>query len=76
MSFTWPLALLLGVTIPAVLGVYLWSLRRRKRRAVTYSSLALLRLAVPPAPAGAATYRSACCSGAWPSSPLPPPVPR
>ncbi|HEY2303565.1 MAG TPA: VWA domain-containing protein, partial [Acidimicrobiales bacterium] len=47
MSFTWPLALLLLLVIPLVLGIYLWSMRRRRRQAVTYSSLALLRTALP-----------------------------
>jgi Ca-activated chloride channel homolog len=46
-SFTWPLALLFGLSIPLVLGVYLWALRRRRRQAVTYSSLALLRTVLP-----------------------------
>ena len=32
---------------PLVLGVYLLAMRRRRRQAVTYSSLALLRTAVP-----------------------------
>jgi Ca-activated chloride channel family protein len=46
-SFTWPVALLLLLAIPLVLGVYLLSMRRRRRQAVTYSSLALLRTAIP-----------------------------
>lgn len=47
MSFTWPLALLLVLAVPLVLAVYLLALRRRRRQAVTYSSLALLRTALP-----------------------------
>ena len=47
MSFTWPLALLLLLAVPLVLGIYLLALRRRRRQAVTYSSLALLRTAIP-----------------------------
>jgi Ca-activated chloride channel homolog len=46
-SFTWPFALLLGLAVPLVLGAYLLSARRRRRHAVTYSSLALLRKALP-----------------------------
>jgi Ca-activated chloride channel family protein len=46
-SFTWPFALLLALVAPALLGVYLISMRRRRLRAVTYSSLALLRSALP-----------------------------
>ncbi|HEY3940937.1 MAG TPA: VWA domain-containing protein [Acidimicrobiales bacterium] len=47
MSFTWPLGLLSGLTVPLVLGAYLLALRRRRRQAVHYSSLALLRTALP-----------------------------
>jgi Ca-activated chloride channel family protein len=47
MTFTWPLAFLLGLTIPLVLGVYLLKLRRRRQQAVSYSSVALLRTVVP-----------------------------
>ena len=47
MSFTWPIALLLLLTVPLVLGVYFLAMRRRRRQAVTYSSLALLRTALP-----------------------------
>jgi Ca-activated chloride channel family protein len=46
-SFTWPFALLLALVVPVLLGAYLFSMRRRRRRAVTYSSLALLRSALP-----------------------------
>jgi Ca-activated chloride channel homolog len=47
MSFTWPLALLFGLVVPAMLGIYLLALRRRRPNAVAYSSLELLRTAVP-----------------------------
>lgn len=47
MSFTWPFALLLGLAVPLVLATYLLTARRRRRHAVTYSSLALLRKALP-----------------------------
>ena len=50
MSFTWPLALFFGLSVPLVLGAYLLALRRRRRQAVAYSSLALLRTAVPRRP--------------------------
>src|ERR1700730_2459031 len=46
-SFTWPLALLLVLAVPLVVGVYLLAMRRRRRQAVSYSSLALLRTALP-----------------------------
>jgi Ca-activated chloride channel family protein len=47
MSFTWPLALLLALAVPLVLGVYLLSMRRRRKQAVSYSSVALLRSVLP-----------------------------
>jgi Ca-activated chloride channel family protein len=47
MSFTWPLALATLAAVPIVLGAYMVALRRRRRRTVTYSSVALLRQALP-----------------------------
>jgi Ca-activated chloride channel homolog len=46
-SFTWPLGLLALLAIPVVLGIYVLAMRRRRRQAVTYSSLALLRSVIP-----------------------------
>lgn len=48
MTFTWPLALLLVLAIPVVLGVYVVTMRRRRKQAVSYSSVALLRSVLPP----------------------------
>jgi Ca-activated chloride channel family protein len=48
MTFTWPLALLLVLAVPVVLGAYLLQMRRRRKRAVSYSSVALLRSVLPP----------------------------
>ena len=47
MSFAWPLALLSLLVAPALLGVYWWLLRRRRKQAVRYSSVALLRSVLP-----------------------------
>ncbi len=47
MDLLWPWALLLLGLLPALVAVYLWVLRRRRRFAVRYSSLALVRQAVP-----------------------------
>ena len=46
-SFTWPFALLFLGAVPLLLGGYLLAIRRRRRTAVRYSSLALLRSALP-----------------------------
>ncbi len=47
MSFAWPLALLLVLAVPVVLIAYIAALRRRRRQAISYSSLALVRAAMP-----------------------------
>ncbi|HMK98350.1 MAG TPA: VWA domain-containing protein [Acidimicrobiales bacterium] len=46
MSFTWPAGLLLVLAVPIVLAIYVLAARRR-RQAISYSSLALLRKATP-----------------------------
>jgi Ca-activated chloride channel homolog len=43
MSFDWPLALVSLVVAPALLLAYWLLLRRRRKQAVRYSSVALLR---------------------------------
>ena len=47
MSFDWPFVLLSLLVVPALLGLYLWAGRRRRRRAVSYSSLLLIKAARP-----------------------------
>lgn len=46
MSLLWPGFLYLFLLIPLAIGIYLWILRRRRRYAVRYSSLSLVREAV------------------------------
>src|SRR5512134_3225795 len=46
MSLLWPGFLYLLLLIPMIIGVYIWMLRRRRRFAVRYSSLSLMREAV------------------------------
>ena len=46
MSFAQPYLLLSLLAAVALLAAYLWQLRRRRRRAVRYSSVALVRVAV------------------------------
>jgi Ca-activated chloride channel family protein len=43
MSLLWPGALYLLVVIPLIIAGYVWSLKRRRRFAVRYSSLSLVR---------------------------------
>ncbi len=47
MSFRWPIAALALAAVPLVLAAYWWSIRRRRSRAVRWSSVALLRTVVP-----------------------------
>src|SRR5512142_43556 len=47
MTFLWPASLYLLALIPVLIGLYLWMLRRRRRFAVRYSSLSLVREALP-----------------------------
>jgi Ca-activated chloride channel homolog len=47
MDFFWPGFLLLLVLIPVVIVAYIWVLRRRRRFVMRYSSLALVRDAIP-----------------------------
>jgi len=45
MSFLWPQTLGLLVAVPALIGTYLWILRRKIRTAVAYTSIGLARQA-------------------------------
>ncbi|HSL28304.1 MAG TPA: VWA domain-containing protein [Anaerolineales bacterium] len=45
MSLLWPGVLWLFALIPLAIGIYIWFLRRRRRFAVRYSSLSLVRAA-------------------------------
>lgn len=47
MTFSWPLALLSLLLVPLLGGLYIWWLRRKRRFAVRYSSLSLIREAMP-----------------------------
>jgi Ca-activated chloride channel family protein len=47
MTWLWPESLLLLGLIPLLVAFYIWMLRRRRRFAVRYSSLALVREALP-----------------------------
>jgi Ca-activated chloride channel family protein len=47
MSLLWPGFLVLLGLIPLLIAVYIWMLRRRRRFAVRYSSLSLVRQALP-----------------------------
>ena len=45
MSFAQPLLLALALAAPILLGAYVWQLRRRRRRTVRFSNVALVRVA-------------------------------
>lgn len=47
MNLLWPGFLLLLGLIPIIIGVYVWMMRRRRRYAIRYSSLSLVRAALP-----------------------------
>src|SRR4051812_8413281 len=47
MDLLWPGFLLLLLLIPVLIGVYIWILRRRRRFTVRFSSLSLVRVALP-----------------------------
>lgn len=47
MALLWPAFLWLLLLLPLLLAVYIWRLRRRQRFALRYSSLGLVRAAVP-----------------------------
>ncbi|HET6483179.1 MAG TPA: VWA domain-containing protein [Actinoplanes sp.] len=47
MSFSWPWALIAFLAVPLLLAIRWWLNRRRKRAAVTVSSVALIRAALP-----------------------------
>ena len=47
MRFLWPSAFILLTIIPLLVAAYLWLQRRRRKYAVRYSSLSLVRAAVP-----------------------------
>ncbi len=53
MGLIWPAFLLLLILIPLIVLVYVWALRRRRRFAAHYSSLSLIREAMP----GRTTWR-------------------
>ncbi|KPK07244.1 MAG: hypothetical protein AMJ56_13550 [Anaerolineae bacterium SG8_19] len=47
MNLIWPWFLLLLLSIPLLIAVYIWVLRRRRHFAVRYSSLSIIREALP-----------------------------
>jgi Ca-activated chloride channel family protein len=46
MTFLWPQFLWLLLTLPLLIGVYVWLLRRKKKSALRYASLALVKEAM------------------------------
>jgi len=50
MTFLWPAALVFLVAVPVLLGLYVWSQRRRRRYALRYASLSLVKEALGRGP--------------------------
>lgn len=48
MNFAWPLALLTLAIVPALLALYIVGLRKKRKSAVRFSNVALVRAALPP----------------------------
>jgi Ca-activated chloride channel family protein len=48
MTFLWPELLLLLLLVPALVGGYVWLLRRKKKEALRYASLSLVKEAIGP----------------------------
>jgi len=48
MSFIWPNALWLLLAVPALVALYVWLLRRKKKAALKYASLGIIREAMGP----------------------------
>ena len=46
MSFLWPTLLWLLLALPALVGLYVWLLRRRKRAVLRYANLGLVKEAI------------------------------
>ena len=66
MTFLWPDLLWLSLAAPALVASYVLLLRRRKKAALRYASLALVREALGPGPGFGATCRRSC--SCWRSS--------
>ncbi len=47
MSLLWPGFLALLLLVPILAAVYVWAIRRRRPAAIRYSSLSLVRAAMP-----------------------------
>jgi len=47
MTFEWPYLLLFLLIVPLLIGLYLWMLRRKRKYAVRFASLSLVREALP-----------------------------
>src|SRR5437588_6008362 len=50
MTFLWPTSLIFLVAVPVLLGLYIWSQRRRRKYALRYASLSLVKEALGRGP--------------------------
>ena len=49
-TFQWPIALVSLVLVPLLIGLYVWMQKRRRKYALSYASVALVRQAVGKGP--------------------------
>lgn len=47
MSFVWPIFLILALAAPALVGLHIWQLRKRRKTAVRVPSVAIIRRSMP-----------------------------
>jgi len=71
MTFLWPKLLWLLLLVPVLVGAYLLAQRIRKRYALRYASVSLVREAVGQGPGGTSPRRSSSRRSLSSSSPSP-----
>jgi uncharacterized protein (DUF58 family) len=66
MNFLWPQFLWLLAALPLLVLLYIWLIRRKKKMAVRYASLSIVREAMGPGRACGGTFRRCCSCWPWP----------
>jgi len=68
MKFLWPTMLLWLLAVPALVAAYVYWMRRKKKGAIRYPSLALLKEAMGPGERFRRPTKKVVCGCAWRSS--------